>query len=376
MAVLVLGAASAAASAEGLEETYAKLCGNGQKNETCDTLRKGLLEKLTRESGGGAGAAVPVAAQAQQILPGQQTTGPIAAAALSPNRDLMTTLSSDQRPLDPRWGVLARLVGTQWASDDVGDKNPKLPRVYRHFVSFSWLDGGEAIEIQDGIELTKAAPAIIVVLRPASQPGTFDGEIRQPKVAKRWQTKFRTDETGAVVSDWYKVIDAGHGLREMHARRGYRLMPDGSLAQVGANGWEKDRPAMRDPNDPELVKHRLRPYAASDLSALIKEQIASYPDLIEMEKQTETMQARLAQMQQERAARKASSGGLLGALIGAAVGAYAGTAAGLDTAQVAGAMMKGMSVTAPQKPARRCARRHWHAASDWRQYVLGCGGLG
>lgn len=351
VAIAALGLGGIAA-AQSLEETYANLCSDksAKQTEACTALRKALLEKLSAESG------QPLQRAPAQLQPvagpgATQVAASAVAAEFSPLTGFMEALATDQTAPDPRWGVFARLVGTQWAGKDLGDKtNPELPRVYRDFVSFSFLDDGGALEIQHGVELTKFAPARVIVLRPTSRAGVFDGEITQPQINRRWRTTFRTDERGAVVSDWYKVIDAGHGLREMHARVGYRLMPNGTMAIIGASGWDKDRPALTDPDDPKNAEYRLQPYGDAAIRKFVGEQIASYPDIIALEKQTEAMQAQLAQMQRERAARKASSGGLLGSLIGLAVGAAAGEAFGLNGSQTVGAMMKGMSITNPESP--------------------------
>ena len=345
-AVATLGLSSVA-SAQSLEETYANLCSDeaSKQTEACAALRKAMLEKLTAE----AGQQLPGSAlspQRSESLAGQISPEEASSASIPDS----LAVDFDASSLNPRWGTLARLVDTQWAGEDVGDKSdPQMPRIYRNYVSFSYLNGGEALEIQETIELTKAVPGRIIVLRLTSEPGIYSGEIRQSKTGGHWKTTFRTQPNGDVVSDWYKVIDAGHGLREMHARIGYKLMPDGTLAHIGSHGWDKDRPALANPNDPKQSKFRLRYYSEADLQRLIEEQLATWTDYIELERQTAEMQRQTeafqAQMQRERAARKASSGGILGALVGAAVGVYAGTAAGLDTGQVVGAIMKGASVT-------------------------------
>lgn len=52
----------AAPGTESLEQTYARLCGAGQRSEACDALRGALVEKLARQ--GGAGSVPPAVARA------------------------------------------------------------------------------------------------------------------------------------------------------------------------------------------------------------------------------------------------------------------------------------------------------------------------
>lgn len=347
----IFGTATSA-SAQSLEESYANLCSDEamKQSEACVALRRAMLEKLNAENGIIAQPVTRADSEQADTERGQIPEGSSAFAspARTPDFATMQSLTLADAASDGRWGVFARLVGTNWASEDMGPKhNPEKPRVMRLFASFSFLDGGQALEIQEGVELTKPTPSRTIILTPTSQPRVFHGLITQSLTQMSWRVPFRLEDNATLVSDWYKVTDAGHGVQEMHARFGYKLMSDGTLAALAARGFGKNRPPMSELNAPEASNGRLRVYNPSVIQVFISEQLASFSDVRQMEIETEALQAQLVQMERERAQRKASSGGILGVILGLGVGLLAGDAYGLDTSQTIGAAMKGVQLMNP-----------------------------
>ena len=85
--------------AQTVEETYAALCGNGQRSETCDALGQVLAERGT-----GPSSQVP---------------------------------DASMDPAMQRWGVMARLVGTTWAVEKAGKP---------YLLAFTWLEPGSSLQ--------------------------------------------------------------------------------------------------------------------------------------------------------------------------------------------------------------------------------------
>lgn len=360
------------AHAQSLEESYANLCSDNssKQNETCTALRKAMLQKLNAEDGGqpvsnsSSDASLNSNMLVRPPLPGQPTTKTASSLSVSPRLDLMASLASNQTPLDPRWGILTRLVNTYWASENYSDQSVPQPiKVFRSYIAVTYLDGGQAVEIESDIDLNNGSPGRIFTLRPTSTPGVFNGEIRQPAANGKWNVKFRADGQGSVVSDWYKVADGlSEGSPAFFGRTGIRLMPNGSLAIRAAMGRGDNRPELSNPDDPSQKAYLLKPYDETAMQVMMAEQVASYQEWLQtyraddlamqrqMQQFVDSSNARRAQQEQDRLARKKSGGGLFGAFLGAAVGLYAGKVAGFNTEKTVGAMMKGMSFTNPNSP--------------------------
>lgn len=352
-AAMTIALAGGGAQAQSLEKSYADQCSTAaaKKSEMCQVMAKALVAKLQGEAGDNG--------EAQHRAASKDARTSASSSPVSPSLATMKALRSDGGAVDPRWGVLARLSDTYWATDNMSDGTSAQPPVLRNFVTFSFLENGAALEVLQGVEPFTGGPNVRTVLRPGATPGTFEGtdQVTLPDSTLRnvqWSAPrkltLRTDDKGGVVSDWYKALDKGPYNREAYARKGVRLMPDGSLALVGAFGYERDRPALSDPDDPTQGKLRLRPYDRAAYFSLAQEYVLSvrkHGKIDESEQQIAALNAHIAQREQEFAARAAANRKFIGKMVLVGAGLAAVGAAHGASDQAVGAVMKGVQSATP-----------------------------
>ena len=105
----------AAVQAQTLEQSFAEQCSSGQNSESCDVLRKALLEKL----------------QSQQASAAQDQATTVLRQA--PSEALAYELTDEQKA---RWGLLANLAGKHWLDND------------GHISTYEWLEVGERLKLE------------------------------------------------------------------------------------------------------------------------------------------------------------------------------------------------------------------------------------
>lgn len=107
-----------AVQAETLEQTYAKLCAGDVKNETCDALRKAMIEKLSGQAGAQRPAAAGAAAPARPAGPSPELVaqwGEVGHWA--------------------RYGTLLSVSNMQMTSDDISVSSSNTM-----FVTYRWIN--------------------------------------------------------------------------------------------------------------------------------------------------------------------------------------------------------------------------------------------
>lgn len=185
------GANAQSGTSESLEQTYARLCANGQRNEACEALRAALLQKL---SGGSA-------------------TAPTSTA--TPVRSAAATVS-------PRWGFWSQLAGTSWLSDN-GSVYSYAWQTPGAVLTAEILTANEALNAvitpsPDGSTLALRLRAQTYVLQPQS-----DGSFLQPlSETQRSRYSFTADQmilTQEVLKEgiWYLGQSARTTRRRMQA---------------------------------------------------------------------------------------------------------------------------------------------------------------
>ena len=121
MKLVLLAAASlallpfATVQAQTLEQSYAEQCSSGQTSESCDVLRKALLEKL----------------QSQQAGASQNQANTVLRQA--PSEPVAYELTDEQKA---QWGLLANLAGNHWLDND------------GHISTYEWLEVGERLKLE------------------------------------------------------------------------------------------------------------------------------------------------------------------------------------------------------------------------------------
>lgn len=116
---------SRAQTAEGLEQSYARLCGSGQQTEVCTVLRQALAQKLTGQT---------------ESSPSLTPSSDGSAARLNPTRPPQTNVGpSDEEQLFSKWGVYARLAGNKFR--DVEDANSVK--------EYDWIERGVLLRLQN-----------------------------------------------------------------------------------------------------------------------------------------------------------------------------------------------------------------------------------
>lgn len=299
--------------ADGLEQTYARLCSNGQQNETCTALRQALLTKL---SGAGAEAKVTTsensAPSAQAALPGQQLAG----AAGQPS-------AATQAANAPYWGHFLdylnearfELLREAWHDRDYPSR----------IITYSWDVPGQVM----GVTLTSA-----------------DGSTK--KQTLRWDEQRRALVQSLSDGTEYFLVPQADGsfLNQIqeNVRIIHRKFNDGTIEQrtevKGETGWELAWIYHHVVFSPETIGFYRQSHALNVEMAKDRSQIPRKYFDPEFQRQ----------LQESENARRKQHGGFFRAVIGAGIGLATANAGGMDAAQTIGAAAKGVALMNPESP--------------------------
>ncbi len=301
---------SPTAYAESLEETYAKLCSGDVRNETCDALRKALVEKLTAASAPAKDTTSADKARSDALLAkwGFQAREAMTGKQLALTQSMMPDKKFSHYTFgailyEYEWfsdtqlkktSTLLETTGYNWGYGAKGDPSP-LPAD----ALFQWVET---------MTLDEAQAKIDVEQRYVS--GSLAGQVF------KYQTAVAS--ASAFGQPFHQETQAGNDL----------VFAEGSYQ--GDNREVVSGKIVDGVKVPSSYVRILR------VDTLTPAQIS---ELIAAEKQK--FVATISQHHQ----RQPSSDGWLRALIGAGVGLAAGQAYGLDDSQTLGAVLKGIEAT-------------------------------
>ncbi len=303
-------ALSTVARAESLEETYAKLCAGEVRSETCDVLRKALLEKLS--------------------------------AVDTPQKEAVSADDARRDALIAKWGFQGReaLIGKQLAINQSMSPGNKFS-TYSYGVmlyEYEWLSDTQLKKTTSLLESTsyswgygaKGAPDPL----PASalfrwvETMTLDEAAAKINVEQRHVSGSMTGTEHKYQIGLGQASAFGHPFHQEHKVGEDLIFTDGSY-----EGENRDIVSGKIVNGVKVPSSYVRIFKVDALSP------AQINALIAGEKQK--FVATISQLHQ----KQSSGDGWLRALIGAGVGLAAGQAYGLDSTQTLGAVMKGIEVT-------------------------------
>lgn len=390
---VVLGLASAVGSAESLEESYATLCDNGEQNETCDILRKGLLEKLTRQSSG------ELATNAELEAQGESTLSPV----WGPWADLADTYweSNYGSVLQYRWREPGKvLVEESTTLPYTNERQIKLsPDEQALLVDFNGeslaptpLSAGEyahslskqlaqmrqryrfepetittQLETDNKGQWQPYAYGEPLVLKPVSK------EVFDQRLAAAQEFRHKAAEPNEIARRWGAFAQLAGYRWETKIFRGYKQIESYRWIDPGlvlekrttnSTGTLNMKSEMRLDHTGNLLAYTVDSQGTAIMSSEL-------PDGSRVEHRTEMTgpgayrykygtykNGKYSSMQDYRyrqvaipgTKKRDSSGsraGLVNALIGASVGAYGASAAGIEGEQALGLMMKGAQAASP-----------------------------
>ena len=297
-----------AKEAEGLEQTYARLCGNGQTGETCTALRQALMAKLSGES-----AKAGTAGNAQS-LPGQAAAGASAPQATA-----------------PYWGHYLDLIKDSVVVNMLGGESYYVRDYPFVIATYTWDVPGRVMSVsylEDDGTATKVA-----TLRWDEQRGV----LMQTILSNGAETLRVPQADGSFVGE--------SGI----LRKVERKLPSGLIEErtevKSAKGWDL------------LWTYHLVKYSP-EADALFRQMHANN---VEVAKLWAQMPAQyrdpqfVRQIEEAEAARKKSNGRFLRAMVGAGLGLAAANAGGMDAAQTVGAAAKGAALMAPDSKVAQVA---------------------
>lgn len=299
------------AAAETLEESYAKLCAGETKSETCNVLRKALLDKLIAQSPGTTGPA-------STALPGSGAA-PGGATVYRPSNEVIA-----------KWGAVGRLAlsGTSIITTvtDFKENETAVKTSNTSYVAYTWVDDFTLKEHHTQVEFI------------------FNGESQAPEILNQIDITNKLDPARSVITRTSTMTSAATGTSapqtmEVPVTEGNQT--DYSETQLNGDLWFAETSysgdALHTKSGKVINGHRvvytnthMRPAGGVTLAQI----------------QTAAAQQR-ARTQTMAAQAEEESTDWLGALIGAGVGLAAGQAYGLDTEQTLGAMMKGVELVNP-----------------------------
>lgn len=294
--------------ADGLEQTYARLCSNGQQNETCTALRAALMAKLSGQSQSAAPAAAPI------VLPGAPSLKPAAPTGV--------------------WGFYSSLVGSKVLVTGKVVRMDALRSTEgtstRAVGEYEWLESNRVLATRS---------RMIGGTIPIDAHFTYDsarGSIEQRDLAASAGTLWKIEADGSLL-----IASAGEGWRSEFRTT---VVDDSTLRMTTLIEGSALTAASRS----ETIMHftRITDAEAQALVPTAREtEIAlSYEKLVAanaaMRREQEVAAAAAANPKKGR-------GGLLRAAIGAGLGVAAGNASGMDATQTLGAAAKGVALMTP-----------------------------
>lgn len=300
-----------ASKEEGLEQTYARLCSNGQQNETCTALRAALMAKLSGQS-----QSAPTQGVTAAVTLGTPVTpAPVPADELGPT-------------VAGVWEFYSRLAGQRWLVEFNGSRTEE---------KVEWVDAGRVLcrsqrfiytnlMFSTRVEHDPAGGRLLILLKSGlgnCQRDRFD----QPDVHK-------IEPSGSMSRSMPHGVERAEVVDNANLRRHYVPVPD---ATGKINGWTFLESFTR-----------LTPANEHLLAATAEEQrlTADFQRGVAQEVARQAADSAAAAN-----AKKRGGGGLLRAAIGAGLGVAAANASGMDATQTLGAAAKGVALMNPESQA-------------------------
>lgn len=296
--------------AESLEETYANLCAGDVRNETCDALRKALVEKLSAVSAPEKTSTSADEARRDALIAkwGFQGRDAMSRKQLALTQSMMP----DKKFSNYSFGVM--LYEYEWLSDTQLKKTTSLLET----TSYSWGYGATG----------EASPVPAEFLFQWVETMTLDEAEAKINVEQRYVSG---SLTGAEQKYQLDVAPASAFGQPFHQET--KMGDDLIFAEGNYQGDNREVISGKIVNGVKVPSSYVRVLGVDTMTP------AQISALITSEKQK--FVATISQHHQ----KQRSSDGWLRALIGAGVGLAASQAYGLDSTQTLGAVMKGVEAS-------------------------------